>query len=204
MKKLIFISVFFIIGVFSAFAVDNVSVLKDKFFKMIDNVSTMTADFSQITDIKDVGEDIYTGKMYLISKKKVLWDYYKPYVQYYIFTPTSMDYYDSSMEQLIKRRVTQSGGENIIFNLLVDFSTAKNEFDIQIIDNNTIKMLPKDDIGLKYLEVTFNEKFIQEIESIDESGNSTRVYLKNIILNKPIDEQIFNKQVPPETEIIEQ
>ncbi len=188
----------------NAHAVDNESIQIEKIFKIIDNVTTMTADFTQITDIKDVGEDIYAGKMYLIAKKKVLWDYTSPYVQYYIFTPTSMDYYDSSTEQLIKKKVTQSGGENTIFNLLVDFSSAKNTFNIKPVDNNTIKMLPKDDIGLKYLEVTLSDKFIKEIESVDDSGNSTRVYLKNIVINKPIDENVFNKQVPPETEIFEE
>jgi outer membrane lipoprotein carrier protein len=194
----------FFISISNTFAIDNETLKKQIFFQLLDNVTTMTADFTQITDIKDVGEDIYLGKMYLISKKKVLWDYYKPYVQYYIFTPTSMDYYDSTTEQLIKKRVNQSGGDNIIFNLLVDFSSAKNEFNINFIDNVTIKMIPKDDIGLKYLKVKFGQKFIEEIESIDDSGNSTRVYLKNIILNHHIDENIFEKQVPPDTEIFEE
>lgn len=177
---------------------------KEQIISRLASYKTATADFEQITEIKDFGEDFYSGKIYLISKERVLWDYTKPYAQYYIFTPTSMEYYDSSTEQLLKQTVTGSGGRNIVFQLLVDISTATSSFNIIQEENNTLRLIPMTDIGLKYLILKLNNQFLSEIHSIDDEGNTTKVFLKNVKLNAPIDQKLFDKEVPLTTEIFEQ
>lgn len=183
----------------TAFSLD-----KEIILKKLSQFKTATADFEQITEIQGFGEDFYSGKIYLISKQKVLWDYTKPYIQYYIFTPASMEYYDSSTEQLLKQKVTQSGGKNIIFQILVDITSAKDSFNIIAEDNNKLRLIPMTDIGLKYIVLTVNDNFITEILSTDNAGNNTKVYLKNIKLNAKIDPDVFNKTVPLTTEVFEQ
>lgn len=183
----------------TAFSLD-----KEIILKKLSQFKTATADFEQITEIQGFGEDFYSGKIYLISKQKVLWDYTKPYIQYYIFTPDSMEYYDSSTEQLLKQKVTQSGGKNIIFQILVDITSAKDSFNIIAEDNNKLRLIPMTDIGLKYIVLTVNDNFITEILSTDNAGNNTKVYLKNIKLNAKIDPDVFNKTVPLTTEVFEQ
>jgi outer membrane lipoprotein carrier protein len=197
MKKLALTLLILFISI-NSFALD-----KDKIIETLSSFKTAIADFEQITEIKDFGEDFYSGKIYLIAKKKALWDYTKPYPQYYIFTPDSMEYYDSSTEQLIRQKVNQSGGQNIIYQLLVDISKAKETFDIIVEGEDTLRLIPKTDIGLKYIVLKIKKDFISEIISTDNEGNNTKVYLKNIMLNVNINPKVFQKEVPLTTEIFE-
>lgn len=173
----------------------------NEFISRFENIDTVHAQFIQKTEIKGFGEDVYEGEIYLINKQKVLWDYNEPYEQYYLFTRDTMEYYDSSTDQLIRQKVSASGGNNIVFQLLVDISKVKESFTIENQSKNTFKLTPKTDVGLKYLKMSFGEKYLQNIYSVDKKGNYTEITFKDIRLNVDIPEDVFNKEVPLGTEI---
>lgn len=173
----------------------------DELISRFENIDTMHARFIQKTEIKGFGEDVYKGEIYLINNEKVLWDYNKPYEQYYLFTTDTMEYYDSSTDQLIRQKVTSSGGNNIVFQLLVDISKVKDSFVIEKISEDKFRLTPKTDMGLKYLIMSFGEKYLKKIYSVDKKGNHTEITFENISLNVDIPTGVFDKEVPIDTEI---
>ena len=173
----------------------------DELISRFENIDTMHARFIQKTEIKGFGEDVYKGEIYLINNEKVLWDYNKPYEQYYLFTTDTMEYYDSSTDQLIRQKVTSSGGNNIVFQLLVDISKVKDSFVIGKISEDKFRLTPKSDMGLKYLTMSFGEKYLKKIYSVDKKGNHTKITFEDIRLNVNIPAGVFNKEVPLGTEI---
>lgn len=189
---------FFMIFIFSSslFA-DNIDTLIDKFTK----IKSLKADFYQETTIKDFGTDAYTGVIKLLSNNKVLWDYKTPYPQYYLFTKDSMEYYDSSTEQLIRQKVTSSGSNNVVFQILLDLRESKKTFNFEPVSQNVLKLIPKTDIGLKYLLLEFSDRYIKKINSEDNNGNLTVITFNNVQIDANIEEYEFKKEVPLNTEI---
>jgi len=169
--------------------------------KKLEPIKTLRADFVQETNIEGFGKDFYKGKIYLISSEKVLWDYSEPYNQHYIFTVDTMEYYDSTTNQLIRQSSQNNNSNAIIFFLLMDLSSANNLFDIVNIDANTFRLNPKSDLGLKFVDISFGKNFIREIISQDNVGNLTKVTFSNIKFNIKIPKSTFKKDIPKDAEI---
>ena len=169
--------------------------------KKLEPIKTLKADFVQETNIEGFGKDFYKGKIYLISSEKVLWDYSEPYNQYYIFTVDTMEYYDSTTNQLIRQSSQNNSSNAIIFFLLMDVSSVNNLFDVVNIDANTFRLNPKSDLGLKFVDISFGKNFIREISSQDNVGNLTKVTFSNIKFNITIPESTFKKDIPKDAEI---
>ena len=112
-----------------------------------------------------------------------------------------MEYYDSSTDQLIRQKVASSSGNNIVFQLLVDISKVKDSFVIEKMSEDKFRLTPKSDMGLKYLTMTFGEKYLKKIYSVDKKGNHTKITFEDIRLNVNIPAGVFNKEVPLGTEI---
>lgn len=74
MKKLLLL--LFILVCFTAFAEDKKNT---DYMKQLSDIKSLSAEFKQINNLKDYGEDIYTGKVYINMKEKALWDYTEPY-----------------------------------------------------------------------------------------------------------------------------
>ncbi len=173
----------------------------DTIIKKLDGINTVEADFNQVTEIEGFGKDSYSGKIYLENGKRILWDYNEPYEQYYLFTKNSMEYYDSLTEQLIKQDASGSGGNNIVFKLLVDISAIKDAFDITHISDGSFKMIPRTDVGLEFIEITFSQEYIKKIYSLDNNGNYTTIYFNEVKINSDIPPEKFSPQIPLGTEI---
>ena len=173
----------------------------NKALKKLESIKTLKADFVQETNIEGFGKDFYKGKFYLIPSMRVLWDYSEPYSQYYIFTADTMEYYDSTTNQLIRQSSQNNSANSMVFLLLMDLSSANNLFDVVNIDANNFRLNPKSDLGLKFVDISFGKKFIQEITSQDNVGNLTRIIFSNIKFNVTIPESTFEKQLPKDVEI---
>jgi outer membrane lipoprotein carrier protein len=195
-NSLIFSVIFALLFLNSALAYDF-----NEIIKRLEDIDTVEAGFQQVTEIKGFGEDSYSGKVYLENGKRVLWDYNEPYDQYYLFTKDSMEYYDSSTEQLIKQDASGSGGNNIVFKLLVDISAIKDAFEISHVSGDTFKLIPKTDVGLQFIKITFSSKYIEKIHSLDDKGNYTTIKFEDVKINSDIPEEKFLPDVPLGTEI---
>jgi outer membrane lipoprotein carrier protein len=173
----------------------------EKLIDSLKRIDTLKAEFKQTTTIVGVGEDNYSGILYLKKGDKILWDYNSPHKQFYLFTKDDLSYYDSITKQLVRQKAENLGVENIVFRLLMEPLEIKNTFFIIIMDKDIFKLYPKENMGLQYMEITLEDDLIKKIVSRDEQGNTTEITLYNISMNKPLDKNIFNVNVPEGTEV---
>ncbi len=192
----------FAISLFTAFsAFANNKNVGDPFSE-IEKIKTLSADFVQINEIKDFGKDEYSGTVTLIKGGSALWDYKEPFVSWYLFSLDTIKHYDGTHNQLVIYK-TGENISNILLQLLIDVSVAKNKFEMTTKDN-TIFLKPKEDLGIKDLKITLKNGIISEMESNDNAGNNTKIIFKNVKVNKKIDLKVFDKKVPKDTEIFEE
>lgn len=183
------------------FCVIDVFSDENKLIKTLTRVDFLKAQFSQSTQIAGVGKDEYTGNLYVLKGEKILWDYNRPHRQFYLFTKDDLTYYDSLTNQLIKQKAENLGVESIVLSILMEPSNINNTFFIVVLDENTYKLYPKENLGLQYIQIHLKDKFIDEILSKDENGNTTIINLSNLEINKPFDLSVFNVKIPEGAEI---
>ena len=165
----------------------------------IESINTMTADFTQINTIKDFGDDIYSGSLVIKSGEKALWDYYEPFVSWYIFSKDSITQYDGVNNQLIIYEGDQSLS-NLLLQILLDIKEAKSKFNITATEN-TINLEPKEDIGIKNISLKTENGIISEMRSTDNVGNTSKIIFKNVKINLPLSDNAFLKETPKDAEI---
>lgn len=200
--KLFVVSIFIFVSSF-AIASDKNS---DNLIKDIEAIKTIQSDFIQTNTIKGFGDDEYAGKLYIISKDKALWDYTSPTTSYYLFSKDGLEQYDELNNQLVRYKNIKAS-DNVLLQLLMDFSTIKSKFKISEVANK-VTLIPLEDVGIQYLDITMssNGKAILEMFSEDMAGNTTKIAFKKMVIDKPIDETIFKKGLPAglsEKDIIE-
>lgn len=200
MRKFLFTFIFTIVSL-SAFANDK-NVNEAQLIKEIENMTSIQADFTQINEIKDFGKDEYTGSMAIIKGQKALWDYKKPFESWYLFSANKIEFYDKNNNQLM---IYETGEQitNILLQLLLDISVAKSKFDITT-NKNIITLKPKEDLGVKFLNIEMKNNIISSMESTDNIGNNTKIIFSNVVINKKIDDKIFDKKAPKDAEIFKQ
>lgn len=197
MKKLL--TLFFILVSFSAFADDKAY---NDYMKQLSNIKSLSAEFKQVNNLKDYGEDIYTGKVYINMKEKALWDYIEPYSSWYLITNETIDHYDEINNQLIKMKA-KDYKEYALLQILMDFSQLSKSFTSKQ-KENTLYLKPKSDAGLAYINIIFKDNVISEINSKDNAGNLTTITLSNVELDKKINESSFKKKLPDDVNVFNQ
>ncbi|KAA0258510.1 outer membrane lipoprotein carrier protein LolA [Deferribacter autotrophicus] len=194
--KILEILFFCLIMVFNVFSKD-ISI--ESVLESYSNIKTFQADFVQKTTIQGFGDDYYEGKVYLIRGEKLMWDYKKPYRQYYLFEKDKMEYYDSSAKQLIRQKISLE--DNVVLQIIMDISTIGKNFKIISLDKDRVRLIPKSFINLKYIDLLLGDKFIKKIISEDGAGNITEIIFKNSKINELIEDKVFKPIVPLDTEI---
>ena len=187
MKKLLLL--LFILVCFTAFAEDKKNT---DYMKQLSDIKSLSAEFKQINNLKDYGEDIYTGKVYINMKEKALWDYTEPYSSWYLITNTDINHYDEINNQLIKMK-TKDYKEYALLQVLMDFSQLSKSFSAEQKDN-TLYLKPKNDTGLAYINIVFKNDVISEINSKDNAGNLTTITLSKVEIDKKISDSSFKKK----------
>ena len=147
MKKLL--TLLFTLVCFTAFAEDKDNTAD--YMKQLSAVKSLSAEFKQVNNLKDYGEDIYTGKVYINMKEKALWDYIEPYSSWYLITNETIDHYDEINNQLIKMKA-KDYKEYALLQVLMDFSQLSKSFTSEQKDN-ILYLKPKSDAGLAYINI---------------------------------------------------
>lgn len=170
---------------------------------------TLAADFTQTNTYKDATSpkpvvDDYSGKVYVIMGNKALFEYTLPYESWYIFTKESVESYDSITNQLMKFG-KDSGSSNIFLQVLMDFATIGDNFDVMEKAGNVLYMTPKNEnMGIKYFTITLDaNKKISTMQTEDIMGTVTELKFKNVKLGGRIPEKTFKKELPKTVTIIE-
>ncbi len=197
MKKLF--TLLFILITFSAYGQSKAT---KNIIEQLSTIKTLSADFQQVNDLKDYGEDVYSGKILINMKDKALWDYITPYSSWYYITSEDIDHYDEINNQLVKRKA-KNYKEYALLQVLMDFSKISENFNADY-KRGVLYLIPKNDVGLEYVHITFKNNIISEINSKDNNGNLTKITLSNVALNEKIDDKSFKKDLPKDVNIFQQ
>ena len=194
MKKIAMLVTALLISI-NAFAVTVEEVLAS-----FSTLKSYKADFKQVTEIENFGKDEYIGTIYIINKYRALWDYSYPYKQFYLFKPDGVDYYDSEMRQLVRQK-NAAGNQNAITQLMLDMSNIQKDFYVTINGENILTLVPRSDMGVRFIHVEFEGKTLKKVISQDPTGNKTEVTFSNIIIDSELDKKLLEPSVPAGTEI---
>ncbi|MCX8083434.1 MAG: outer membrane lipoprotein carrier protein LolA [Calditerrivibrio sp.] len=206
MKKILLITVltFFLISPTYATKKNNKKPVQPSVVDRLKNIETISADFVQVTTIKNFSKETYKGKFYLIANQKALWDYTEPYKQYYFFDSRGMEYYDGSTNQVIRQTKNSSREAGLVLSVLFNFREIEKNFVVVVNGKSQIQLKPKVDIGLKYVMLLVNaHNDITGIHSEDINGNVTEITFSNLEINKKIDKSVFNVKYPESAQVFE-
>jgi outer membrane lipoprotein carrier protein len=198
---------------FLLFTVKNalaVSVTSDEIVKLLDNIHTMQANFSQY-HIDSNGKMIGTktcGKMSLLRPGKFRWEIIEPNKQLILIKDNYYSIYDVDLEQLIKHKVNYRNLSNPILLLSSPAKTLKEFFTITKIvisdQENWFKLIPKtSDSNYRWVKMHFSGRILDKIQIMDNLGQRSIVDFSELIFNIPLTSNIFTFIPPPNTDILE-
>lgn len=192
MKKLILILMMITTAsaVYAATAQDVIAGLK--------KINTYSAEFVQTTEIEGFGEDQYSGKLFINRGKGALWDYDKPYRQFYLFDTSTMKYYDSETKQVVVQKLDPS--TNVFMRLMLSPEDIEKDFSVTL-NGSELHMMPKGDLGIAEIVFIVKNGVVAGIRTKDQNGNNTNIELKNISIDKELPKRVFAPEVPVGTEI---
>lgn len=195
MKKFALLIIVFSFAI-AAYAQTTAEVLSE-----LNKLNSYTADFIQKTEIEGFGSDTYSGKMYIKSRAKALWDYQKPYRQFYLFDKTTMQFYDSESKQLLKQQLDPSS--NAYMRLMLNPSDIKKDFTASYNPTTSkLALAPTNKAsGINAIIFTIKDGMITGIQTKDQNGNNTSIMLTNIKINPEISDGVFSPVVPAGTEV---
>lgn len=192
-RKISVIYIMIMMTAVSVYAGDAASVISQ-----LEKIRTYTADFVQLTEIEGFGEDEYSGRLYIRSGEKALWDYDMPYRQFYLFDADTMKYYDSDTKQLVVQELDPA--QNVFMRLMLNPADIRDDFAVELKGDRLI-LSPNEDFGLREITFTVKNSRVTGIITKDQNGNNTVINLKNIEIDKEIAPSVFEPEIPEDTEI---
>lgn len=170
----------------------------------LNKINSYSADFIQKTEIDGFGSDTYTGKLYIKSRKQAMWDYIKPYRQFYLFDQKIMQYYDSDSKQLIRQKLDPS--TNAFMRLMMNPADMRSDFNASY-NSATGKLgitpLSKKS-GLSPIVFTIKNGQITALSTKDQNGNNTTIIFSNIKIDPSIPDSVFTPDIPKGTQVFNQ
>lgn len=196
MKKLFII--LFIFTSLSVFAADKNSDLVDQ----LAGIKTLSAEFKQVNTLKDFGDDEYTGKVSIKMGEIALWDYKEPYNSWYLITKNNVKYFDEINNQLVEMDAKELK-EYALLQVLMDFKKLSSTFDITS-KKDMLILKPKQDTGVEYINILFKDNQINQLQSKDNTGNTTTITFSKMTIDKSISDSTFKKKLPKDVTVIKQ
>ena len=183
----------------------SVSAVKDfreNVERQADDIQTMSGDFLQVKYMKMMqAEAVSTGKLYFKSPDILKWEYFKPYNYKILFKDAQLYINDEG-----EKSVTKLGSNKLFEKLFSLISGSMNgklladteNFDFTYVRVNNDKMvvlIPRDP-ALRHMfaqiVLIFNSKnLVDSVKLVEDSGDFTEIYFKNVQINQPIDPTVF-------------
>lgn len=175
---------------------------------LLGSIETLTGEFTQV--LSDVKGDIFetsSGYFFLAQPNKVKWVVVDPMPQEIVSNGKDLWIYDPDLEQVI----IQPYDSELVASPANLFSSKSkdldNEFDITIIDSelSTKRFLLKPVATTtlyQSLKIEFQSHKPVSLEFTDALEQSTRIDLKNIVVNSKLANKLFVFEIPPNIDIV--
>jgi len=173
------------------------------------DAKTLTADFTQLTTSASLGQTkTSSGKIFLKRPSKVRWETENPDKNLLVSDGSRFSYYTPPFDIGEKGQVLEKKSSEVqskLANALLSgsFSMAR-DMKIKMDGKNTFLLTPKKGsagtVKRAKIEVNPEEKLIQKVILDHEGGNHAEISLTHIELGKKLQDQLFEFQIPPNTD----
>ncbi len=165
---------------------------------------TLQADVQQTNTIVGVGNETFSGKVYIQYGEKAYWGYTNPSAQIYLIEGDNVIYYDELLEQVYITNKKQLG-DDLLLGLMSDVNSLVRDFKVTPIKNKAgaFTLVPKKESStIKNVEVYTKSGTIQRVKSYDYKGNVIEMVFSNVVTGKKISKDKFTIKYPEDVQII--
>lgn len=178
----------------------------DKLNTFNTGVNSLSADFNQTLYDSD-GEAVQesSGKLLIQRPSRFRWDYIKPYPQLLLADGKRFWIYDSDLEQVTVKRISEALGSAPSM-LLSGKGSLEDDFIIQDLGEKDgmlwVELFPrKSESDFKLLRLAFKQQ-IHIMEFQDSLGQLTRIRFDNLKTNIELDPNQFVFHVPKGADVV--
>lgn len=184
------------------------SIASQSLSNLLGSIDTLSGEFTQA--LSDANGDIFetsSGYFFLAQPNKVKWVVVDPMPQEIVSNGKDLWIYDPDLEQVI----IQPYDSELVASPANLFSSKSkdldNEFDITLIDSGlaTKRFLLKPIVTstlYQTLKIEFQSHKPVSLEFSDALEQSTRIDLKNIVVNSKLADKLFVFEIPPNIDIV--
>ena len=180
----------------------------DRLTRFLGNMQTLEANFKQtLVDEQGIELESSSGMVFLNRPDKFRWDYQHPYTKTIVTNGKSLWFYDEDLEQVTIREVSTSIGSTPAA-ILSSYEDIDEQFIIIDIGNieefDWVELTPRD-IESQYnsIRLGFDNDKLGMMVMFDNLGQVTRIDFTEEVINKKMDDAIFNFEPPKGIDIID-
>jgi len=180
----------------------------DRLTRFLGNMQTLEANFKQtLVDEQGIELESSSGMVFLNRPDKFRWDYQHPYTQTIVTDGKSLWFYDEDLEQVTIREVSTSI-DSTPAAILSSYEDINEQFIIIDIGNieefDWVELTPRD-IESQYnsIRLGFDRDKLGMMVIFDNLGQVTRIDFTEEVINKKMDDGIFNFEPPKGIDIID-
>ncbi len=171
---------------------------------------TISAEFSQVNENPTLSQKkISSGKILIKRPNKIRWETSQPDTSLLVSNGAKFWFYNPPFEkgergQVIERKASQV--QTRLANALLSGSFSVKDLKIQQKGPNQFVLIPKrgsaGTVTQATIEINTAKKQVQKVILDHQGGNHTEISLSKIELGKPLKNDLFVFQVPPNTDKI--
>ncbi len=180
----------------------------DRLNRFLDNMQTLEANFTQtLVDDQGIELENSSGIVFLHRPDKFRWDYKQPYTQTIVTNGELLWFYDEDLEQVTIRDVSP-----FIKNTPAAVLSSSEDIDkhFVVIDMGSIEgfdwveLTPRDiDSQYDSVRLGFDKDKLGMMVMFDNLGQITRIDFTEEVINKEMEDSIFNFESPQGVDIID-
>lgn len=175
---------------------------EDLLKRFLGNMQTLEANFKQtLVDDQGIELESTSGVVFLNRPDKFRWDYQNPYAQTIVTNGELLWFYDEDLEQVTIKDVSTSI-ENTPAAIFGNYEDLDAQFIIIALGNieeyDWVELTPRD-IESQYdsIRLGFDKDKLGMMVMFDNLGQVTRIDFTDEVLNKKMNDELFNF-VPPQ------
>ena len=182
--------------------VSDPSEIQVKIAKIAKETTSIQSDFEQEKHISFMSEPMISkGKFYFKQENKIRWEYTDPYKYAIVMNEGKITIFDGENKNRfdVKSKIIFNRINEMMLNTIKGNVLNNNEFDNRIYENDQFVLVRLKPIAkqikkhIDQIDIYFNKKDIQvsEIKITEQSGDDTRIFFKNRVLNQNVADSYF-------------
>ncbi len=188
----------------------------EKLQQTYNQTTTLSADFKQLSSMRMQRRQRHGSGTLIISKPaRIRWNYLQPDQQVLISNGDTVKMYFAKNHQMMVMPSNRYLNSDVTYAFFVGNGDLRRDFDILpptaapflADDQYCLKLIPKKthpQLNYLHLWINRNTWTVRRIQLVDQLDSITDLFFTNIIINKPVADDTFLFNPPPDTEIIEQ